>query len=61
MPAIFQLRIAKSVRVIVIYSDHRLLWPDSYRGVNGVLNLDEFILHKIIIIEFEILVLGLGL
>jgi len=57
MPAIFQLRIAKkinqapSVRVIVICSDHRLLWRDSYKGVDRALTPDESILHKIIIIR----------
>jgi len=56
MPAIFQPRIAKkinkapSVRVIVICSDHRLLWQDSYKGVDRALTPDDSILHKIIII-----------
>jgi len=56
MPAIFQPWIAKkinqapSVRVIVICSDHRLLWRDSYKGVDRALTPDESILHKIIII-----------
>jgi len=51
MPAIFQPRIAKkikqasSVRVIVICSDHRLLWRDSYKGVDHALTPDESILH----------------
>jgi len=64
MPAIFQPRTAKkinkapSVRVIVICSDHRLLWRDSYKGVDRTLTSDESILHKIIIIRFlnEILI-----
>jgi len=56
MPAIFQPRIAKkinkalSVRVIVICSGHKLLWPDSYKGVGRASTLTESILHKIIII-----------
>jgi len=39
-----------SVRVIVICSDHRLLWQDSGKGVDYALTLLESILHKIIII-----------
>jgi len=56
MPAIFQPQIAKkinkapSVRVIVICSDHRLLWRDSYKGVGGSSTSPDSILHKIIII-----------
>jgi len=41
---------APSVRVIVICSDHRLLWRDSYKGVECALTPDESILHKVIII-----------
>jgi len=39
MPAIIQPQINKApyVRVIVICSDHRLLWQDSYKGVNPAL------------------------
>jgi len=48
MPAIFQPRIA--VRVIVICSDHKPLWRDSYKGVDRALTPDESIMHKIIII-----------
>jgi len=56
MPAIFKPRIAKkinkapSVRVIVICSDHRLLWRDSYKDADRALTPDESILHKIMII-----------
>jgi len=55
MPAISPPQIAKkidnalSVRVIVICSDHKLLWRDSYKGVDRALTPDESILHKIII------------
>jgi len=54
MPAIFQTWIAKkinkahSVRVIVICSDQRLLWRDSYKDVDNGLTSDESKLHKII-------------
>jgi len=41
---------ALSVRVIVICSDHKLLWRDSYKGVGHASKLPESILHKIIII-----------
>jgi len=41
---------ALSVRVIVICSDHRVLWRDSCKGVDRALKPDESILHKIIII-----------
>jgi len=57
MPAIFQPPIAKkinqasSVRVIVISTDHRLLWPDSYKGVGSASKLPESTLHKIIIMS----------
>jgi len=56
MPAIFQPQIAKnqqgtlSVRVIVICSDHILLWRDSYRGFGRASTLPESKLHKVIII-----------
>jgi len=54
MPAIFQPRIAKnkslSVRVIVICSDHKLLWCDSHKGVGHTSPSPESILHKIIIL-----------
>jgi len=40
-----------SVRVIVICSDHKLLWQDSYKGVDRALTPNESILHKIIIID----------
>jgi len=36
--------------IIVICSDHRLLWRDSYKGVDWVLTSDESSLHKIIIL-----------
>jgi len=60
MPAIFQPQIAKrinktpSVRVIVIFSDHKLLWRDSFKDVDFALTSDESILHKIIIISIII-------
>jgi len=38
-----------SIRVIVICSDHRLLWRNSYQDVDLSLTLDESILHRIII------------
>jgi len=41
---------ALSVRVIVICSGHKLLWRDSYKGVDRASILPESILHKIIII-----------
>jgi len=41
---------AFSVRVIVICSDHKLLWRDSYKGIGHASTLPEPILHKIIII-----------
>jgi len=41
---------ALSVRVIVICSDHKHLWRDSYKGVGHTSTLLESILHKIIII-----------
>jgi len=56
MPTIFQPWIAKkinmafSVRVIVVYSDYKLPWQDSYKGVGRASTLPESILHKIIII-----------
>jgi len=56
MPGIIQPQFAKkinealSVRVIVICSDHKLLWRDSYKGVGCASTLPESILHKIIII-----------
>jgi len=50
MPAILHPQIALSVRVIVICSDHKLLWRDSYKGVGYASTLPESILHKIIII-----------
>jgi len=39
---------APSGRVIVICNDHRLLWRDSYKGVDRALTRDDSILHKII-------------
>jgi len=42
--------LAPSVRVIVIGSDHRLLWRGSYKGDDCALAPAESILHKIIII-----------
>jgi len=41
---------APSVRIIVIWSDHRLLWRDSDKDVDCALTLPESIMHKIIII-----------
>jgi len=52
----FQPQIAKkinkapSVSVIVICSDHRFLWQDSFKGVDRASTLVDSILHKIIII-----------
>jgi len=51
MPVIFQPQIAKnnralSVRVIVIWSDHKLLWWDSYKGIGCASTSPESILHK---------------
>jgi len=54
VPAIFQPQISKivnkalSVWVIVISSDHKLQWPDSYKGVGHASTLPEPILYKII-------------
>jgi len=59
MPAIFQPRITKkinkalSVRVIVICRGHKLLWQDSYKGVDRASISPESILHKIIIIMLD--------
>jgi len=53
IPAIFQPRIAKkltrltSVRVIVICSDHRFLWQDSFKGVDYASTLPVSILHNL--------------
>jgi len=58
MPAIFQSKkINKdpSVRVIVICSDHKPLWRDSYKGVNRQLTSGESILHTA---EFSIVKKG---
>jgi len=61
VPAIFQPKIAKKInqapsgREIVICCDHRLLWRDSYKGVDHALTPDESILQKIIIIIMLIL------
>jgi len=41
---------ALSVRVIVIRSDHELLWRDSYKGVGGASILPKSKLHRIIVI-----------
>jgi len=41
---------ALSVRVIVIFSAHKLLWWDSYKGVGHASSSPESILHKIIVI-----------
>jgi len=44
-----------SVGVIVICSDHGLLWWDSYKGIDHALTPDESILHKMmIIISFSV-------
>jgi len=57
MRTILQPRIAKkinyapSVRVIVICSDHRLLWRDSYKDVDPALTSDESIMYEIFIIQ----------
>jgi len=56
MPEIFQPPIEKkiskapSVRIIVIYSDHRLLWWDSDKGFDLAITSPEPILHQIMII-----------
>jgi len=55
MPAIFnpvakKINKALSVRVIVTWSDHKLLWLDSYKGIGYASTLPESILHKIVII-----------
>jgi len=52
MPAIFAKKIYKthSVMVIVICSDHRFLWPESYKGVDHPLTPDKPMLKKINII-----------
>jgi len=61
MPRIFQPWIAKkstcppSVRAIVIYIDHRLLWRDSHKGVGHALTLDEFVLQNIASITIEVI------
>jgi len=44
---------ALSVRVIIICSDHRLLWQDSYKDVDPALTLEESILHKMIIMIYR--------
>jgi len=43
---------APSVRVIVICSEHRLLWRDSYQGVGHTSTSPDSILNKIIVISF---------
>jgi len=48
---------APSVWGIVICRDHRHLWRDSYKGVDGTLTSNESVLHKIIIIIDLILIL----
>jgi len=56
MPAIFEPRIAKKINntlavwVIVICSDHKLPWQDSYEGVGHASTSPESILHKIFVI-----------
>jgi len=60
MPAIFKPRFAKkinkalSVRVMVICSDHKLLWRDSQKGIGRASTLPEAVLHKITIIKLAI-------
>jgi len=43
---------APSIRVIIICSDHGLLWRDSYKGIDGALTLPESKLLKIINVSF---------
>jgi len=58
MPTIFnprwqkELTMVSSVRVIIVCSDHRLLWRDSFKGVDHALTSDESVPHKIIIIIY---------
>jgi len=40
---------APTVRVIVISSDHKLLWQDSNKGVGSASTSPESTLHKMII------------
>jgi len=49
-PRLQNINKAPSVRVIVICSDHRLLWRKSYKGVDHALTSDKSILQKIIVI-----------
>jgi len=39
---------------MVICSDHRLLWQDSFKGVGRAITQDESILHKIIFIIINV-------
>jgi len=65
---IFQKKINKalSVRVLVICSDPRLLWQDSYKGVGRASTLPEAMPHKMVIIitlhkdTTKILISGIG-
>jgi len=62
MPAIFQPQIAKKNQLGALsqgnsnlYWPYRLLWWDSYKGVECALTFDKSILHKIIIISSVVL------
>jgi len=37
---------APSVRIVVIFSNHQLLWRDSYEGVDGALTIKPWVLNN---------------